>query len=299
MGNPEILRQLIQEPHKTAQARSFQNTLDFLADATPTFRYLQTPWPPRHNNLTETIWQRNYTIAGRYFGTDATLSEIANDEHISRERIRQIAKAVVKALYRNSNLAVQYLHRPDRFDFDKSHTLEGRQKKSQQRGGRSFQIAELVSQGMSSPEIKDTLGLSSASLCNARRILKDWGINLPTEKELYQEKVEKLIDPDLSDAEAQKILDTITKSNYSNCSRGEEPVLIPVSRVARCAGLLFTSRDIKFFYSILRKSGIPASSVARQKTNKNAGRQVIVTSYYFIRSLDTDRAAATLKQSSV
>ena len=298
MANPEILRQLIQEPHKTAQARSFQNTLDFLADATPTFRYLQTPWPPRHNNLTETIWQRNYNIAGRYFGTDATLSKIAKDENLTRERIRQIAKAVVKALYRNSNLAVQYLHRPERFDFDKSYTLEGRQKKSQQRGGRSFQIAELVSQGMSSPEIKDTLGLNSASLCNARRILKDWGINMPTEKELNLEKSEKLKDPDLSDAEAQKILDTITKSNYSNCSRGEEPVLIPVSRVARGADLLFTSRDIKFLYSILRNSGIPASSVPLQKSNKNLPMQTIPR-YYFIRSLDIDRAITALKQSSI
>src|SRR3990167_7216830 len=70
MSNPEISTQFPQEQQKTARGKSFQNILDFLAEATPTLSYLRTPWPPRHKNQTETYWQRNFTIAGRYFGTD-------------------------------------------------------------------------------------------------------------------------------------------------------------------------------------------------------------------------------------
>src|SRR3990167_10061358 len=73
MASPEISPQIAQEPQKPPQERSFQNTIDFLAEATPTSIDLRTPWPPRHKCQTETDWQRNFTIAGRYLGTDTTL----------------------------------------------------------------------------------------------------------------------------------------------------------------------------------------------------------------------------------
>ena len=299
MASPEVSTLIAQEPKKSAQGRSFQNILDFLAEATPTPTDLRTPWPPRQKNQTEKMRQRNFIIAGRFLGTDDPLEEIGNGYNLTRERIRQIVKKVVEDLHKISIQEVQEAFPIESFDFDKSHTLEGRKRKSQVMGGRSFKVDQLVTQGKSAPEIRDTLGITSQSLYAARQTLKGWGIEVPTRKDIYHKKLEELQNPDLSDTEAQEILDAITRSGYRELSRGEKPVLTPVSIIARGAGLLFTTRDIKRFFYLLKKSGIPASSVARQKTNKNAGRQVIVTSYYFIRSLDTDRAAATLKQSSV
>jgi len=172
MASPEISTQFPQEQQKTARGKSFQNILDFLAEATPTLSYLRTPWPPRHKNQTETYWQRNFTIAGRYFGTDTTLEQIGKDYHTTRERIRQIVKAVVKTLHQNSRQETQMLHPINSFDFDKSRTLEGRKRKSQKSGGKSFMVAELISQGKSGPEISIDLSINAIELFNIRRTLR-------------------------------------------------------------------------------------------------------------------------------
>ena len=242
MASPEIPIPIVREPPNPIQEQRFQNTLDFLAEATPNPSAIIRPWPPRSKNLTEANWQRNFTIAGRSLGTDATLEKIGNDYHLTKERVRQIAKRCVLVLYKNSDLQTQSRFPLENFSFDKSPTREAKRIKLQRK-----------------------------------------------------QNLRKLTIPDLPDYETQKILNTVTRSSYQVLSRGENPVLIAVSDIARNAGLNLDSRNVGIISSFLKKAGIGVGFAPHKSYRRKSGEQ-IQTGYHFIRTLDRNRAVSMFKQ---
>ena len=242
MASPEIPIPIVREPPNPIQEQRFQNTLDFLAEATPNPSAIIRPWPPRSKNLTETNWQRNFTIAGRSLGTDAKLLKIGNDYHLTKERVRQIVKRCVLVLYKNSDLQTQSRFPLENFSFDKSLTREAKRIKLQRK-----------------------------------------------------QNLRKLTIPDLPDYEAQKILDTVTRSSYQVLSRSGNPVLIAVSDIARNAGLNLNPRNVGIISSFLKKAGIGVGFAPHRSYRRKSGEQ-IQTGYHFIRTLDRNRAISVLKQ---
>ena len=256
MANPEIKTYTAQEEPRPAQTKSFQNTLDFLTEATVIPAERKTPTPPLRGNQSLQNWQRNWTITGLYSGTDKTLEEIGDDYNkISTERVRQIVKAAVLRLWEIQTPQVRETFPWKSFDFKKPLSLEKRLKRLQENGSKRLEVAQLLFMGKSISEIGQELDLNSYQLTNTRRILKAWGIDVPYYTSIHK-RFEKLTDPDLPDGEVQQILDIIPRNNYQTLSRGKKPILISVTKVARSAGLFFSCREVKLLCTVLRNTNV-------------------------------------------
>jgi len=295
MSTAEFLRPTPQAETETVPKKSFQNLMDFLAVQVFPID-LKTQVPPKNSNQNQEKWERNLRITGVYAGTDPdqTLDEIGGDD-LSRERIRQIVNNAVKRLWQIQTPQLKETFPWESLDFDKSHTLAGRQKQSQKRGGISLKVVQLVSQGKSATEIREILEISGRSLCAVRQTLKNWGIEVPRQKRV-RERFASLADPKLSDREVQKVLDTITRYTYIVLSQGEKPLLTKLSNLARDAGLIFSSRDIGLISAVLKKAGVRIGFVANKHNYRRKSGAQTNWGYHFIRTLDRNRAVSMFKQ---
>ena len=293
MPNPEIYRQLAQEPQKSAQGRSFQNVLDFLAEQVFPIE-LKTQVPPKHPNQTQENWERNLRITGLYLGTgpNQTLDEIGGDV-LTRERIRQIVKETVRKIQANSNQEMQERFPLESFYFGKPQDKVTIGKRiSKRHGNLPLKVGGAILKGQSLSEIRRRFG--HRKVYSALHTLRKWGIEIPREKSV-RERFASLANPELSDQEVQKILDTVTGSAYRYLSRGKNPILTKVSGIARSASLFLTSRDVGLISTVLKKAGIGVGFAPSGSFRRKSGEQIQFR-YHFIRTLDTDRAVNLLKQ---
>lgn len=293
MASPEIQAYTAKEQPKIAQGRSFQNTLDFLAEVrTPIwFRF---PWPPQGKNQTAADWQRNHAIAGRYLGTDATHQEIANDENLTRQRIQQIVKSVVTGLHANSSQEFRKRYPLESFDFKKPLALAARLRISQSRSGIVSEVANLLLREQSLSQIKKELG--SQRVSTALKTLENWGIDIPRNT-MLRRRFARLADPDLLESQVKQIFDTVNRSAYHYLSRGPNPLLKPIKDIAEGVGLFYGSAHTRLIAKVLRKAGI-AVGFAKHKTYIRKSKGQVSSGYHFIRALDADRAKSALEKSS-
>lgn len=277
---------------------SFQNTLEFVCDervsSVPIDTKVQVP--PISQWRSQEQWERMFYITGQYLGTDKTLDEIGIYMGISKERISQIVEEGVRQLYQIQDPVVRGEFSLEKFDYGKPLTIASRRRWSAARGGRAIRAEELFRKGRTPGQIREDLNIRDIG--NVRKILGNWGTEIPYECPPILPRFKRLRDTDLADKEKQELLDTVINPGMVKVlSSGEKPLLAIVSIVARKAGLFFRVDKTRDIYKVLRDKDIPASFVSHAtRINKKGEKKN--ASYYFICATDIGRAIEVIKGAS-
>jgi len=280
----------------SSQEKSFKNTLAFVTDERVSSAPIGTrvQIPPIGKWMNQAQWERIWDITGEYLGTDKTLEEVGRDFDIKRERVRQIVKKGVKQLRQIQSAEVKREFPFYQFDYRKPLSLPSRRRRSEAHGGLSVRVEKALLEGKTIPQIKEVF--SSTQIYEARKALSRWGIKVPSEINYILPRFEKLKDPQLSDEEKQKLLDNVKDRRILRVlSSGEEPLIIPVSRIGWQAGLFFHADKVNFIYTLLRSKGVPASSFSHFIRSPGENRKKERLTYYFICASDRDRAIEIVK----
>lgn len=276
-------------PSAALGGKSFENTLAFAAEASAVPVDLKTYFPPKHSKQSNEQWQRDWEMTGLYFGTDKLPEEIGKTYELTGERVRQIVRGNLSKLYEASSEDIRARYPIETLRFGKPISNASR---SLARGGKSLQVQRLKDQGKSVREIKAELGLTGHQLSVVRIVLRRWDENLPYEREAcsleYRQNLERLKTDTPSFEEAQKILDSVTKTVYASRVGGDKALFFPIRKLAQEAGLIVSNREIANIAEILKKEQIPTGEVESSR-----GKQGVLR-YHFITISDKDRAKQVL-----
>lgn len=291
MAQPE--RQLVQDlasagtqPENARGQKSFANTLEFVAQASivPLDSKPSDPescYPPLTPQQTYLRWSwiRTWEITGLYLGTDRSLEAIGSNEkfRLTRERVRQIINDCLNQLHQIAPEEIKIRFPLDSLGLKNRRAVEHLRNLVRKRNRSIIQVEQLLQEKKSIREIRTSLGLTSTQLSHMRGVLRRWGIELPYQLEgysqEYRQKLGKLKDPTLSCEESQRTLDIITHSAYRRISKGDNPLILPISKVAKKAGLFISRRDVVFLATILKKAQIPTGQATSFYQEKTSGKQ--------------------------
>lgn len=263
---------------------AFNKTLDFLCDpevsSVPIGKRSFTP--PLKGNQTPGQWGRMYSTLGEYLGTDSKLEEIGKKNGSTREGVRQAVKRATGNLWQAQTDEVKKKHPIEEFGYHKPITRLG--KVSENHGGPSYRVRQLLSEGKTLDEIKGEL--TQEQISQSRQVLEKYGIDVPYQKRSVRPKFKRLKVPGISDEEKQKLLERIRNlHDFKTLSLGSRPLIIDVLDVAEQAGFAFGIAKAETIFDLLRRNGVPASSFSEPDKEKGD-----MKTYYFISANDFGRS---------
>ncbi len=263
-------------------------------------------FPAKATVQTQEQWEKMWEVVGLYAGTDDPLEAIAERYDLTRERVRQIFKEGVTKLHEQTIWHIANEHPQETLGYAKPLSIRSRQNMSRAGGGTSSKIAELVEKGVSLKDIQSSLAITSSQLDRSRSVLSHWQVELPYKLEgaspSYKKGLEKLRDPETSPAEIWQILNTIDQGRYQRYSRGANPYLVPVSKIARQCGLVFKNSWLIQITDCLNQAGIPVGiAEKKQKGQKSHHYRFIAIRdrESVIKILQTDPSISTLRKSRI
>lgn len=286
--------------------KSFANTVNFLEDASVVPIDWKMQFPVKAKVQSQENWERMWEVVGLYAGSEDSLDDIADKYNLTRERVRQIFKAGIAKLHEQTIWHIANRHPLETLGLAKPLTIRSRQNISRAGGGTSSKIAELVKEGVGLKEIQSSLAINSSQLNKSRSVLSHWKVEIPYKREgsspTYKKMLERLRNPKTSPAKIWQILNTIDESRYQRYSRGANPYLIPVSKIARQCGFVFKSNRLIQITDCLNQAGIPVGiAEKKQKGQKSHHYRFIAVRdrESVIKILQTDSSLAPLRKSRI
>ena len=124
---------------------------------------------------------RDLNILGIYLETPATYREIADiyPRLNNRKVLRQSIGRALSSLWSNASDETRSTFPLSEIKIAKPRSLKSRERTSKSLGGESFRVSPLLSEGVTYEEIQEKLELTDSQLKGARRILKNWGQEVP------------------------------------------------------------------------------------------------------------------------
>ncbi len=259
---------------------AYPRTRQFLLLAIAENAHLQKP-----AKVTADAWVRQRNMIGSYFASHSTLQELA-DIHgaVTNEAIRQIIQRGMDHLWMNCSSETQQLFPFASIPLNKPSSLRTRVARSLTRPGEKSlaKVLQGLEQGQSLQQIRQESNLSSQQICNTRKRLKRFGIELP--RQIRNTRENELLAQRLSETTDKESVRTffgeIRRRFCQVYSRGENPILIVLSNLARSAGYHFRTAAVDDFVECLQAAGIPVySDIQTIKTGKKRGHTL---RYYYV-----------------
>ena len=137
--------------------------------------------------------------------------------------------------------------------------------------------------------------LTDTDLTGARRILKNWGQEVPYKFRAPSEnkRIAKILETSESDSEIQRALNRVKRKLRQTLAQRENPPLLSVSKAARMAGFHFRADAASIFVDSLRQSKIPVGQLQLVSKSRHA---IKYPTYYFIATQHLERAKKALIQ---
>lgn len=242
--------------------------------------------------LTEETWIERRSITAIYFSSVARYEKLGLIYNLSRERIRQIIGETLTDFHLALPDPVK-----DQFPLHEILSSQGKTKDRQYKAlleGKYNRLVELLEEGLDITQLADRLKLNEQLVKRRLLFLKGLGLKIP-EFPRKGVDVKKLLaqlqDQSLHDAKVQQLLDQVTSSAYSVGTLGDNPILIPVVKVASEAGFHSIARNGPKFTQALKDAKIPLGILKREvKTGPQKG----TLNYHFIASHHKERARQIL-----
>lgn len=195
--------------------------------------------------------------------TNATHEEIGTTLDNTKQRSLKIVVAAYNRLYEHADLDLKEKYDQSGFSFRKPYTLSSRIRLSRAKGGKSYELYKLIQEGKSAKEIVGMTNSVDHSLSAQRKILKDFGIEVPYKQKMYELKLlfPKLLEPETTPEEKQNILDqlpmTVLHRNYTG--------VVKLSDIFNELKISVSGRHPKLqvIVEYLKSSGIPVVLLER------------------------------------
>lgn len=224
-------------------------------------------------------WTRQRNMVGIYYGTDLTYQELADKMGLTRQNWQQLVATGVKNLWDNCTPALQEAFPIEILDLRKPLALKARQRNSARRNPKDANIRKLIGEDKPIPVIKEELGLSGGDIVRARIRLRDLGMEVP-----YVNRVAEnthLLNDLQTEQDFEKLkelLGSVNRAFYATHTKGADPLLESIQRVAREAGF-HPSRGVKEFIETLERANFPFGTFQQEIKQ---GPQKGIVHYYFI-----------------
>lgn len=238
-------------------------TREFLIAAIAEGAHLKQPSVPRR----PTEWVRYRNITGAYFLSDAPQRDIATayargSTRLSGERIRQIIEATMRNIHKNCSPELQAQYPFEQIPLKKPFSRKMREHQSLGKTGASVSLARMLEAGVPLQEAKKSLDIPGSILSAHRRVLHNWGVDVPYLYRTLAEKnalIENLKNPNLTDQQIQELLDQI--NHYEVKSKLDDTAFLSVIKAARILGYRFWPRNFDILIRILELASIPFSKL--------------------------------------
>lgn len=238
----------------------------------------------------ETIAQKLNAITYYFHLPNTTLKDTARllspQKPFSRERAWQCVQDGINHLISFSSGELQDRFSNEKIPTRKPRTIKSRQQQSLALGGKSVQIAEMASQGLTTQQIQSELKQSWTGMASSRRILKNWGIELDTIKtsaETTKRITAKFKDPNTPDEEINQLLDPLTRGTAAKYISNRS--LISVDSIAGMAGLHNRAQENSSISKILELAGLPVKKTTYLLANGEEQHYYLVTAGSLMKSL--------------
>ncbi len=286
-----------QEDKIPVKGRSFANLQRFLtAQVAPvrTYKEGKKPdykdgdiyFPPLRSGGSISKYNVGFEMMGEYLGLDRTLEEVGGNERrtkkTTRENVRIIIKRRTEQLYEASREEVKARFPFASFDFGKPVSRATGIRQSVSRGGISAKIAYRILQGQNLEDLKRDY--SGPEISASKKVLRNWGIKIPREKEPVLPRFDGLRNFKASDEEIQTILDNI--KNYDQVRVLKKAgYVVELTDVARKAGLNVSPQSVPRVSKLLKKIRVPQTKVP-QKTKRRTDYFHVIAAMHEARVLD-------------
>lgn len=252
-------------------------------------------WQEAHlikpERISDQDWARWRNITGLYYGTGLSQEKIGHSYGVTKERVRQLIKLELKALWDNCTTEVQYSFPFAQLEVGKPPLA---------RGGISASIAQLVKAGKTLGEVK-AAGFTTSQIISSRRTLKSWDVEVPYKRKrpavIEDERLFKALSETADLEQLQKLLREMTLQFAQNNSRGEDPLLLTVDQLVKEQGFHYHrgNRNFQYFMEALEQQGIPVASI---NYKRNSEPPKGIRNYHYILTRYQERARQVLLQDS-
>ena len=218
-----------------------------------------------------------------------TLQQIGGAYGVTREMIRQDIKSSLHHLYRLSTSDIQGKFPFGTLETNRPLTLGVRIRGSEASGGSTIEIGELVEKGVSAGEINKLYG--NDKLNGARKTLEKWGLKAP-ERLIrdFKPLIDKINDPSTFVEELCSIISQFDNSGlYRDYSKGENPILIPLSKLQQEVWGNKNYRETKVVQEILEVNNLPVNSVTNDQVLSNGRKKAQTYRFTLARTQDLAR----------
>lgn len=260
--------------------------------------------PDKPGNASIDAWSRQRKVGFRYAFQDNTLEEIGRSYGITRQRAGQLNEKFLPNIWHTASPKLRKKYPLETLPLSKPLTQRSREKLSESFGGSSFKIKKLlVERGMTDPvQIQAELGISPETMRFSRKVLKEWGIELPRTYTNYM-KLKEMIVKETDDEKLQKILDSLSdgqiRGYLERCRKSGNAIFIAVSRIVKEAGHSSNGRHTKRIVERLENAEIPVRTVTHEdKRRKTLHRYWVVFAKHRKRIVDVLNNDQDLKDSN-
>lgn len=280
--------------HAVVPKRPYTDTLQFLyaaqqAKVPEKVTEVLSPKPLKLERF-----EQGYSIAMRYFTTNAYLPELSDELNMPISRVLEKKNKAVTTVW-NYSPPVMRMHFPiNELTLRKPRNETSNRKIAQSKNGISIRIEKALESGMTVEEIENKFGLDSKHVQIARRALGKWGTKLPYIRTGYTvlENAREMNLEKAGDEKKQTLLDSVTLGIFMT-HHGKGEFLASLKEVVEKSGYKYVNHYAHSYLEELRFVDIPlgkATYIYKSGPQKGTAR---VQS--FILRADLDRAVMALK----
>lgn len=172
--------EIIQFPtRKESKTQKWSNTVAFIHEV------FQVPNLTKKPMFAKDGWRNSLTIVDVYVRIPSlTFADIGRIEGHNMSSVKKLFQRTIKALWDyKASEEIKARYPFDSLGFAKPDmplTQSTKEKISLSKGGRSLRVKELLLEGRSLEEIKQELGFSRSKFAGACRVVRSWGVNMPS-----------------------------------------------------------------------------------------------------------------------